>query len=343
MIIAPSRPTRTPVGSRVVLLVLAVLAGVFAMHALPQVPVRAHAHPATAAATVHAPVATGSGGAGRSFGAVPPCGHVTGVTGAEAGRAASSVPGGPLAGGQERTGDLVGAVPAATHGEAAHVAAGTSVRPPGPSDVSVTTSHGEAAPAAPGVPRRAVAFAVRALLPTATSYAEAGHGPAVGAPGPPVVPAAASYGKSAHAAAGVAGSAVRAQAQGPSGGGVSAAAADHADNGAAVRSSGHGVAATDGDRAVPAAAAPRGHRADATRGGEACARAGHGHGGSHMAHADATCAAAGTSHGPALPALVPVRLAPTGAGPGGGPLGGACADRGGRAPPSLSELQLLRI
>ncbi|MFE3826526.1 DUF6153 family protein [Streptomyces sp. NPDC059092] len=66
-------------------------------------------------------------------------------------------------------------------------------------------------------------------------------------------------------------------------------------------------------------------------------------GGGHMDHADTTCAAAGTSTGPALwaPAL-PGPPAGTQAlervsrqGPGATP--------GDRAPPSLSELQLLRI
>ncbi|WKX71694.1 DUF6153 family protein [Streptomyces sp. XD-27] len=66
-----------------------------------------------------------------------------------------------------------------------------------------------------------------------------------------------------------------------------------------------------------------------------------GHDGGHTEHADATCAAGGTSTGPVLPALPPSPVP-------------AVADRavaepdavaavGGRAPPSLSELQLLRI
>ncbi|MEE1800827.1 MULTISPECIES: DUF6153 family protein [unclassified Streptomyces] len=66
-------------------------------------------------------------------------------------------------------------------------------------------------------------------------------------------------------------------------------------------------------------------------------------GGGHMDHADATCAAAGTSTGPALGAPLlpgPSGVTPTPAivarqGPGAAP--------GDRAPPSLSELQLLRI
>ncbi|MFI8100894.1 DUF6153 family protein [Streptomyces sp. NPDC086023] len=281
MIIAPSRPTRTPVGFDVVLLVLAVLAGVFAMHALPQVPVRAHAHPATAAATAQAPVATGGHGTGRTFGAVVACGHGADGMPPAPGGAAARASGGAPAGGHAGAGDHADAVAAAPHGEADDAAA--------------------------GVP-----------------------GSAVRASDPPVVPAATDAGAAGRA--------------GPAVGAVSAAAAhgDSTDSGGAVRTSGPAGPATPGDRAAQAAAVPDGQRADTTQKGEACARAGHGHGGGHLTHADATCAAAGTSHGPALPALVPVRLAPTGAGPGG-PLDGACADRGGRAPPSLSELQLLRI
>nr|WP_243275065.1 DUF6153 family protein [Streptomyces albus] len=62
----------------------------------------------------------------------------------------------------------------------------------------------------------------------------------------------------------------------------------------------------------------------------------------HSAHADDLCVAAGTSGAPALPALAvsPLPLA------GPPPRRQVSAPReaeGGRAPPSLSELQLLRI
>jgi hypothetical protein len=58
-------------------------------------------------------------------------------------------------------------------------------------------------------------------------------------------------------------------------------------------------------------------------------------------HADATCAAAGTSTGYVPPALAPDTLLPTAfAGPvPEGPAG----DTDGRAPPDLAQLQLLRI
>jgi len=65
------------------------------------------------------------------------------------------------------------------------------------------------------------------------------------------------------------------------------------------------------------------------------------HGG-HAEHADATCASGAVPAGPAFPALTPDRA--------GAPVPGARADRslprspeGARAPPSLAELQLLRI
>ncbi|MCB5907369.1 DUF6153 family protein [Streptomyces sp. SF28] len=75
--------------------------------------------------------------------------------------------------------------------------------------------------------------------------------------------------------------------------------------------------------------------------GDACEHvSGHGAGG-HMHHADATCAAAGTSTAPApiTPALLPsgpdADVAPP-----GWPATPAAA---GRAPPDLTQLQLLRI
>ncbi|MFD7057878.1 DUF6153 family protein [Streptomyces sp. NPDC059906] len=63
--------------------------------------------------------------------------------------------------------------------------------------------------------------------------------------------------------------------------------------------------------------------------------------GHHLDHADGTCAAAGTGSAYTPPALTgalpaaPAAPAPTGAFPG--------APHDGRAPPDLSELQLLRI
>jgi hypothetical protein len=76
---------------------------------------------------------------------------------------------------------------------------------------------------------------------------------------------------------------------------------------------------------------------------EDCVHVGHDDGGAggHAEHADATCAASGTSGAPALPALAPARTVtcPTADVPTLVPV----ATSAGRAPPSLSELQLLRI
>ncbi|MFF5184859.1 DUF6153 family protein [Streptomyces sp. NPDC000345] len=65
-------------------------------------------------------------------------------------------------------------------------------------------------------------------------------------------------------------------------------------------------------------------------------------GGGHVHHADATCASAGVGGGPALPepAAGPVSVPVPDDTPC--PYAGAAPD-GARAPPSLAELQLLRI
>ncbi|MEU0715764.1 DUF6153 family protein [Streptomyces lavendulocolor] len=74
-----------------------------------------------------------------------------------------------------------------------------------------------------------------------------------------------------------------------------------------------------------------------------CVHVGHDEGGAggHAEHADATCAASGTSGAPALPAPAAAGIVtcPTADVPAFAP----AAALGGRAPPSLSELQLLRI
>ncbi|MFI0215919.1 DUF6153 family protein [Streptomyces lydicus] len=65
-------------------------------------------------------------------------------------------------------------------------------------------------------------------------------------------------------------------------------------------------------------------------------------GGGHVHHADPTCASAALDGPPTPPALVPSPLGParpSHAAGGGGPARQHC----GRAPPSLAELQLLRI
>ncbi|MFF5155990.1 DUF6153 family protein [Streptomyces sp. NPDC000348] len=68
----------------------------------------------------------------------------------------------------------------------------------------------------------------------------------------------------------------------------------------------------------------------------------HDDGGGHAQHADPTCASGAVGAGPALPALLPDPV-----GRAGSPVSGlrsmAAGPEGGRAPPSLAELQLLRI
>ncbi|MFF4490705.1 DUF6153 family protein [Streptomyces sp. NPDC001544] len=65
-------------------------------------------------------------------------------------------------------------------------------------------------------------------------------------------------------------------------------------------------------------------------------------GGGHLQHADPTCKAAAVSGGPALPALAP-DPAPVPVHAEAARSCGAPTPDGARAPPSLAELQLLRI
>ncbi|MEU2713166.1 DUF6153 family protein [Streptomyces sp. NPDC007205] len=65
-------------------------------------------------------------------------------------------------------------------------------------------------------------------------------------------------------------------------------------------------------------------------------------GGGHLHHADPTCASGAVNGGPQLPALAPDPV--TAPAPAPGPRSrAASAPDGARAPPSLAELQLLRI
>ncbi|MEU6444491.1 DUF6153 family protein [Streptomyces sp. NPDC047046] len=61
----------------------------------------------------------------------------------------------------------------------------------------------------------------------------------------------------------------------------------------------------------------------------------------HLAHADATCAAAGTAgtYTPPAPGSAPLLAAPH----AGGPAGAVTSEGARRAPPELSRLQVLRI
>ncbi|MER8012213.1 DUF6153 family protein [Streptomyces sp. SLBN-31] len=65
-------------------------------------------------------------------------------------------------------------------------------------------------------------------------------------------------------------------------------------------------------------------------------------GGGHARHADQICASAAVSGGPTLPALAPDPTAVPGPADTVHPYAGTAPD-GARAPPSLAELQLLRI
>ncbi|MFF4831510.1 DUF6153 family protein [Streptomyces sp. NPDC001315] len=91
-----------------------------------------------------------------------------------------------------------------------------------------------------------------------------------------------------------------------------------------------------------AAAAPAASAASvAVHGG--CSGEGDGHcGGGHVIHADATCASGAVSGGPSLPALVPDPVAVPVRADAPCPYA-AAGPQGARAPPSLAELQLLRI
>nr|WSZ94375.1 DUF6153 family protein [Streptomyces sp. NBC_00857] len=98
----------------------------------------------------------------------------------------------------------------------------------------------------------------------------------------------------------------------------------------------HGLAMSppEGTHSAPSAHAM-------TVGAPDCVQPDHG-GGGHLAHADATCAAAGTGTGPA-PHILTASALPSGtAHPTTAPRRAPGAPPGG-PPPSLSELQLLRI
>ncbi|MCX5193282.1 DUF6153 family protein [Streptomyces sp. NBC_00249] len=88
-----------------------------------------------------------------------------------------------------------------------------------------------------------------------------------------------------------------------------------------------------------ASADPAGHHSETSA---PCACPHDGPGGGHAQHADPTCAAAGISGAPVLPApavLPGINGGPSADAHGTAPAATAC----GRAPPSLTELQLLRI
>ncbi|MDR6974133.1 hypothetical protein J2X68_000811 [Streptomyces sp. 3330] len=73
-----------------------------------------------------------------------------------------------------------------------------------------------------------------------------------------------------------------------------------------------------------------------------CAGSGGGCGGGHLHHADPTCVAASVSGAPVLPALVPDPVTASVRADAVRPYAADAPDSA-RAPPSLAELQLLRI
>ncbi|MFP8886409.1 DUF6153 family protein [Streptomyces mangrovi] len=92
--------------------------------------------------------------------------------------------------------------------------------------------------------------------------------------------------------------------------------------------------------AMPESAEAAAYGSLGTAADDACAHPDHGTNG-HPDHADATCATVGTSGPPVLPAPPASAVAPAAEAPFAGRAPSAALS--GRAPPSLSELQLLRI
>ncbi|MEW1646492.1 DUF6153 family protein [Streptomyces sp. NPDC091219] len=90
-----------------------------------------------------------------------------------------------------------------------------------------------------------------------------------------------------------------------------------------------------------------GHRASTAMGEEASTPGACDHGsgdcGGHMTHADATCASASVGGTPAVVPVLRPDVAARAEAPDGRTSGAGAGPDGGRAPPSLAELQLLRI
>ncbi|HWM38348.1 MAG TPA: DUF6153 family protein [Streptomyces sp.] len=111
----------------------------------------------------------------------------------------------------------------------------------------------------------------------------------------------------------------------------------------AHHASGHARGHDCGHHAAAARGLDARHPAPAHGNGQRTAEDGRGHGGSgHVTHADSTCAAGGTSGGPVM--AMPAASTPAGAQPSAATAEHArAAAAGERAPPSLHQLQLLRI
>lgn len=103
----------------------------------------------------------------------------------------------------------------------------------------------------------------------------------------------------------------------------------------------HALAPGGGAPHVPAGSA-HGATTMAAAPAEEDHRAGSGHGGGHVRHADQLCASGALAGGPSLPAPVPGPVVVPVPDVAARPCHPVAPD-GGRAPPSLAELQLLRI
>ncbi len=109
----------------------------------------------------------------------------------------------------------------------------------------------------------------------------------------------------------------------------------------AVRHAGHGDVRTGTPGLTGEHELPGGQRQSGDRGHDSGDCAGSDGGGCHVSHADATCAASGTSGGPVI--ALPAVCTPSGARSAAVPGETEKATPGVRAPPSLHQLQLLRI
>lgn len=93
--------------------------------------------------------------------------------------------------------------------------------------------------------------------------------------------------------------------------------------------------------AVHSEAVTSGHTSERSEARDGCGQGGH-CGGGHLQHADATCASGAVGGGPVVPAPVADPV-PGCVAEDAVPAHAAVEPEGGRAPPDLAELQLLRI
>ncbi|MGW8400850.1 DUF6153 family protein [Streptomyces lydicus] len=119
--------------------------------------------------------------------------------------------------------------------------------------------------------------------------------------------------------------------------------AHHVTGGATPRGHQGPVGDTAHEHRAPVGATPPGHRASTGVTAHAhCPGTGDCGGSGHVHHADPACASAALDGPPTPPALTPSPLGPVRPSHAAG-MGEPAGQHGGRAPPSLAELQLLRI